>query len=136
MPKPSSYTPEIAQAVCDRLEAGESLRAIARDESMPSKGLFLGWVESMPDVADQYTRARARGWDEQAERAVERAQAAEDAAKGRLAFDADRWYLGKMAPKKYGDRQVLAGDPEAPLQGLSEAQVKARLAELLAKRAT
>ena len=25
------------------------------------------------------------------------------------------WQLARMAPKKYGDRQILAGDPENPI---------------------
>ena len=34
----------------------------------------------------------------------------------RLAVDTRKWIASKVLPKKYGDRQVLAGDPDAPLQ--------------------
>ena len=33
----------------------------------------------------------------------------------KLRIDARKWLLAKLAPKKYGDRTTLAGDPEAPL---------------------
>lgn len=40
---------------------------------------------------------------------------AEDANSRRVRVDARKWYLSKLAPKRYGDRLELAGDKEAPL---------------------
>ncbi len=45
----------------------------------------------------QITRAREVGYQLRADRAILEAKCAEDAAKGRLAFDAERWYLGKLS---------------------------------------
>ena len=86
------------------------MRSIGRDDAMPSKTAILDWAANNKEFADQYAHARARGWDARAEAAVEDAKMAEDAAKGRLAFDAERWYLGKMAPKKYGDKLDMTVD--------------------------
>ena len=61
-------------------------------------------------------RAREIGYAARAERAVIAAKTADDAAKGRLAFDAERWWLSKIDPRRYGDRVAVAGDPENPLQ--------------------
>lgn len=36
-------------------------------------------------------------------------------ARNRLRVDARKWYASKLAPKKYGDKLELAGDPKAPL---------------------
>lgn len=129
--RPSIRSPELADAICDKLMGGMSLRAVCREPDMPSKTFVLDWADDDEAFAAQYARARARGWHDRAELAVDNAQTAEDAAKGRLAFDAERWYLGKMLPKTYGDRQVLAGDPEAPLSGLSQDQLDAKLADML-----
>jgi hypothetical protein len=52
---------------------------------------------------------------ERAERAVIAAKTAEDAQKGRLAFDAERWFLGKVS-KALGDKTVIAGDKDNPLR--------------------
>ena len=41
--------------------------------------------------------------------------------------------LAKWDPKRYGEKMTLAGDPESPLQGMSDAQVDARIGELMAK---
>ena len=39
-----------------------------------------------------------------------------DAAVHRSACSTWQWLASKRAPKRYGDRLELAGDPEAPLQ--------------------
>jgi hypothetical protein len=54
-------------------------------------------------------------------------------ARNRLRVDARKWVASKLKPKKYGDRQVLAGDPEAPLVSTPNAQIDSRIAELLGK---
>lgn len=97
-------SPELAQRILAELAEGHSLRAVCRMDGMPGKTFVLDWLDEDADFAAQYARVRERAWDQRAEEAVENAKNAEDAAKGRLAFDAERWYLGKMAPKKYGDK--------------------------------
>ena len=52
-------------------------------------------------------RAREIGYANRAEQAVQAAKTADDAAKGRLAFDADRWWLSKIDPARYGDRSTV-----------------------------
>ena len=52
-------------------------------------------------------RAREIGYANRAEQAVRAAKTADDAAKGRLAFDADRWWLSKIDPARYGDRSTV-----------------------------
>lgn len=37
MPRPSTYTPELADLICERLANGESLLQVCRDDGMPSK---------------------------------------------------------------------------------------------------
>lgn len=52
-------------------------------------------------------RAREIGYAARAEQAVLDAKSAEDATKGRLAFDAERWWLSKIAPRQFGDKVSL-----------------------------
>jgi hypothetical protein len=79
------------------LGEGESLAAICRRDDMPSARSVYNWVDDDPEFASQVTRAREIGYLLRAERAVEEAKSADDAAKGRLAFDAERWMLGKLS---------------------------------------
>jgi hypothetical protein len=85
------------QTIIDRLADGESLSAICRDDEMPCWRTVHNWMDDGSDFDAQVTRAREIGYQIRAERAVEDAKKAEDAALARLAFDADRWYLGKLS---------------------------------------
>ena len=38
----------------------------------------------------------------------------------RVRCDAYKWIASKIAPKRYGDRLLVAGDPENPLQMLHQ----------------
>ena len=66
----------------------------------------------------QYTHAREIGLDMLADEILD--ATAKPAPKGvdfRIWFDARRWYLSKLAPKRYGDKlsQELTGADNAPL---------------------
>jgi hypothetical protein len=36
--------------------------------------------------------------------------------RNRLRVDARKWIAAKLKPRKYGDRQILAGDKDAPVE--------------------
>lgn len=90
-----------------RMGEGETITSIAADPRMPSVATMWRWEEAQDELGEKITRARERGYVTRAEKAVEKAQSADDPAKGRLAFDADRWFLGKMCPKRFGDKQAI-----------------------------
>ena len=100
----SSLKEAAREALCERLADGESLVAICRDANMPSVRSVQTWMNDDADFAAQITRAREAGYLIRGERAVEAAKMADDAVKGRLAFDAERWYLGKLS-NAFSDRQ-------------------------------
>lgn len=83
--------------LCARLSEGRGLANVCRDADMPSVRSVQVWISEDEEYAAQITRAREIGYLIRAERAVEDAKVAEDASKGRLAFDAERWYLGKLS---------------------------------------
>ena len=86
-----------AEALCDRLAEGRSLVSVCRDKDMPSVRSVQIWISEDEAFAAQIMRAREAGYLIRGDRAVEEARAAPDAALGRLAFDAERWYLGKLS---------------------------------------
>lgn len=111
------YSPELIDRICERLENGESLLAICRDADMPAQGTFFRWLEANAEVREKYARARERQAHVVAQQAVDDALIATDAQLGRLAFDARRWFAGKLAPKVYGDKLQHTGDGgEGPIQ--------------------
>ena len=88
---------DVRETIIAELEKGRSLLSICKDEGMPSARTVQRWQKDDTEFDVAVTRAREDGFHYLAEQARLNAQTAEDAAKGRLAFDADRWYLGKLS---------------------------------------
>jgi len=110
------YGPEVREPILSRLASGESLRAICRSDGMPTETLVRQWVMDDEAFASQYARARSMGIDALAERGMEvAADKTRDPNDRRVELDAIKWFASKMKPDKYGDRQILAGDKDAPL---------------------
>ena len=43
--------------------------------------------------------------------------------RNRLRIDARKWIAAKLKPRKYGDRQILAGDAENPLEVKQKSEI-------------
>ena len=97
---------------------------------MPGHTTVYEWLLARPDFADRYARAR----DEQADTLADEIIAIADEPPAEVVddkgisrtdsgwvtwqknrVDARKWVAAKLKPKKYGDRQTLAGDAENPL---------------------
>ncbi len=134
--KPSDYSQEVADIICERIADGESLRAICSEENMPNKATVFRWLSKHQEFSDQYARAR----DEQAETLFDEIldiaddgrndwMAAHDEYEGfgwkengeairrsQMRIDARKWMAGKLKPKKYSDKHIVAGDPDSPVR--------------------
>jgi hypothetical protein len=113
MGRPSDFSPETANTICERLADGESLRKICKDEDMPDRSTVRRWLSQRTEFRDQYAHARIEQADVYAERIIEEVETATDAALGRLKMDALKWAASKLAPKVYGDKLAIGGDDEA-----------------------
>lgn len=150
--RPSSYTPEIAATICERLAAGESLRAICRDAGMPHERTVRRWVlDDVEGFSPQYARAREMGLDAMADEVLEisdtpvegvRREESDDGYKEvredmlghrKLQVDTRKWLLSKLAPKKYGERTAmeLTGADGGPVQ-ITDTERAAKIAAILA----
>lgn len=117
--RPSAYTEAIAKKILARLAAGESLRSICSGDGMPNRETVHRWVvDDVCGFYSHYARAREIGLDNMADEIIDIADAepgalvtgatdSGDVANKRLRVDSRRWYLSKMAPKKYGDKQTV-----------------------------
>jgi len=104
--RPSKYTPEIAEEVCERLSRGELLIEIAALEHMPHFATIHRWQQAVPAFREAYARARELQAHNCAERAVDSARraTAENAAAARVQMDGDKWLASKLLANIYGDR--------------------------------
>ncbi len=107
---------EVVEAICLRLEDGETLRAICREDGMPSYGAVYDWIEKDPEIASRFERARARGADAIAEQAMAIADdRSDDPASRRVRVETRLKLLAKWHPKRYGDKLELGGSKDSPL---------------------
>jgi hypothetical protein len=118
MGRPSTYSQETADAICERLTNGESLRRICSDEEMPHIATALRWVGENDAFREQYARAREIQAEVMADDLLGIADnEGADVQRDRLRVDARKWVMSKLAPKKYGDKiqQEHSGPDGAPL---------------------
>jgi hypothetical protein len=103
--RPTMYSQEIADEICDRLAHGETLRSIiAASPHLPTRQTIYRWNSENLEFSDQYKKARAEQADYYAELIIDESYSSHDASIGRLRVDALKWAASKMAPKKYGDK--------------------------------
>lgn len=117
MSRPSSYTPEMADILCERIAKGEALHRVCDEQGMPSTSMVYRWLDAHEDFRDKYARAREMQADLMAAQTVVIADEAEDANLARLRVDARKWYASKLQPKKYGDKiaQEVSGPNNTPM---------------------
>lgn len=142
MGRPSDYSPEIADIICERIADGVSLREICRTEAMPSKAAVFRWLAAHADFRDQYARAREAQADALADELLDIAddgdndwmerkgedgqslgwrENGEAIQRSRLRVDTRKWIASKLKPKKYGDKLAVGGDEEgSPVKVVAE----------------
>lgn len=105
------FAEDVIEELLARLETGEDMASICRDQRMPNASTFWRWSKQDDELASRIVRAREIGYHVRADRAVEDAKCAKDAALGRLAFDAERWRLGKLC-NAFSDKVKHVGGDE------------------------
>lgn len=150
---PTTYTPELAYAICGRIAAGEALTDICKEPGMPPRATVAGWVyDDREGFNAIYVRAREAAMDLMSEellriadethtmveveevdpqgrplldaqgkvrrRAVLVPLSADVIARNRLRVDTRKWYLAKLAPRRFGDKVVTehTGPGGGPVQ--------------------
>lgn len=140
MARPTIFTEELADAICERLAAGESLVRICAGDGFPSETTVYRWLQTNPAFRDKYAQAREVQAERMADEILEIADDAsndwmvrytngggdapgwalngEHVQRSRLRIDSRKWLMSKMLPKKYGDKvqQELTGADGGPVQ--------------------
>lgn len=109
--RPSKYSDEMAEKICEKIANGRSLRSICAEDGMPTTSTVCKWLIENKEFSEQYARARDKQADYFAEEIIEIADSAEAesaaVAKAKLQIDARKWAASKIAPKKYGGKQEI-----------------------------
>jgi hypothetical protein len=115
-----TYSPELADRVCELMVEGVSLREICGMPGMPSRQSIFNWLEKNEEFRQRYAIARlmqVEYWaheiieiaddtsgdfviNEDGERVIDH----ENINRARLRVDARKWLMAKLNPQRFGDR--------------------------------
>lgn len=135
------------------IETGMSLRKACVKHGVDA-GTFIYWTKIDEDLFKHYRRAKMNGLELMAEELLDIADDGkndwmetndpnnpgyafngEAVARGRLRVDTRKWYMGKLAPKLYGDKLAVTGgddnDPPLRMEHSLGGEAQALVAEIL-----
>jgi hypothetical protein len=124
--RPSTYDKTVADAICERLAAGESMRKICKSSpELPSRPTIYRWLEENLEFARAYAIAMICRMEDMADECIEIADEVVDQRlddkdpdaprvvedkqtqfKTRTRLEERHYWLSKMGPKKYGDDPI------------------------------
>lgn len=137
MGRPSSYTAEVAGAICERIANGEPLKRICADELMPHYSTVRSWMVDKPEFSVLSARAYETGCHALADECLDIADTAkndwmeleenddvgyrlngENIQRSKLRIDTRMRLIGKWLPKVYGDKQHIEHSGKLGLESL------------------
>ena len=106
--RPSTYTEEMGNLICDKLTEGVSLRKLCMQDDFPAASTVYVWLDRFPEFGEKYARAREAATEDMLEAILEIADHPElDPQEKRVRIDTRKWVMGRLKPKKYGDKQTV-----------------------------
>lgn len=140
MGRPSKYTEELAQKICDLIREGKSERQICKMPNMPTAMTLRRWKEGNPGFCAQSARAREESaekfndelldlQDELNDQLQTRLSTGEDFPKG--AVEAYKVLMQEKARQaawrddsRYGNRKTVKVDATEDAKGMAEVYAK------------
>lgn len=134
MARPSGYSQELANSICEKISHGHSLRRICEGEEMPVTSTVFKWLSEKKEFSDQYARACKERTIAMAEEIIDISDDGtndwmednymkgkspgwkvngEAVQRSKLRVDTRKWIMSKMEPKKYGDKMDVTSDGKA-----------------------
>lgn len=133
--RPTDYSEELTDTICERIADGESLRTICSDDDMPNKSTVLRWLAKHQEFATKYAHARdaqadvfvdemtdiadngSNDWMERKDDEGENIgwrENGEALRRSALRISTRQWIAEKLKPKKYGTKVAVGGDKDMP----------------------
>lgn len=92
---------------------------ISEMPDMPTANTIYTWLIRYPDFLAIYDIAREKQMEVYSNEIIDLSTNVkpdlDHVAKAKLQIYARQWLMGKLKPKKYGDRTIIAGDKDNPL---------------------
>ena len=138
--RPSSYTPELAQKICDLIRDGYSERKICMMADMPDYATIKRWKDDHPDFCAQSARAREESAEKFNDELMELQHELHRELEARLVTGHDfpkgavEAYKALMQEKarqaawrddtRYGDRKTVKVDASEDAKGMADVYAK------------
>ena len=94
--RPTIYTKELGDSICERIAEGESIRTIVKDNKMPSSSTVFRWLldKDKEEFWEQYEKSRNTQAETMFEELLEIADDSDiDVMRARLMVETRKWYL-------------------------------------------
>lgn len=101
------YSEEVCARVLERLAAGETLTAICESDWAPAWSTWHDWLDSRPDLADAYARARRLQSYAYVDKIRIVSTNAKDVPAAKLEAESLKWIAVKLNPRELGDSVQL-----------------------------
>ena len=122
--RPTIYSEELIERICEQISNGKSLRVVCRAKDMPSMSTVMVWLGENDEFSEQYRKATGQREDFHFEEMMEIADKvlpeSAEVAKAKLQIDTRKWVLSRMNPKKYGDKQQMEHSGDVAVNMISE----------------
>lgn len=130
--RPSTFSQEVADAICERIANGTPLREICRDDNMPAWRTVYDWMEADADFSARIARAREVGEEAIAQECLMIADTPQLGIRTtmkpsgtettetdmiehrRLQIDTRLKLLAKWNPRKWGEKLAVGGAADLP----------------------
>lgn len=135
----TTFSGKLGDEICERIANGMSVREICVADDMPAASSVFKWLGLHKTFAEQYARACEARTEHIADEMLDIADNAENdwmerknsdgevigemlnsehVQRSRLRIDTRKWLLGKLKPKKYGEKIQQEHDVADPLATL------------------
>tara|TARA_R110002051_G_scaffold323069_1_gene415556 strand:+ start:22 stop:468 length:447 start_codon:yes stop_codon:yes gene_type:complete len=131
--RPSIYTDDIADLICECIAEGKSMVSIGKKPGMPKPRTVYRWIRENPEFRHNYENAK----EDQADMFVEEMRdislsADSDSVQvARLQIDVMKWTASKFKNKRYGDKLTTDNTNTTNLDNLSEEELDKKVKALI-----
>lgn len=132
MGRPTEYTQQLADRICEELSLGFSIRTVCKPDEMPAISTFFRWMRENEEFQKQYARAKQEAADAMAEDILDIADDGtndwmeaqrkdgstyykpdyETIQRSKLRVETRKFLMAKMKPKRYGEKIDVTSDGE------------------------
>lgn len=149
MGRPSLYTPELVEKLCELIasSADSVARICSSHDDLPEPATVYRWLFRYPEFREQYARAKELQQELLTEQMLDISDDGgndtyetdegvrvnyDHIQRSKLRVDTRKWLASKLAPKRYGDKmQQEITNPDGSLAGsVNEATLAAKLAAI------